>query len=155
MHIYIIAVGNRMPTWIVDGYKDYVSRMPPECSLELKEIPPIKRYKGTDLEKITEKEGRKILDAIPKNCKVIALEIQGRMQTTESLADQLKGWVQDGQDIALLIGGPEGLSVECHDRAEQHWSLSPMTLPHTMVRVIVAEQLYRAWSILKRHPYHR
>lgn len=144
-----------MPSWITEGYKEYAGRLPPECALKLIEIPSIKRTKGADIERITNKEGKKMLEAVPKGCKTIALEIDGSMLTTEDLADQFKGWMQDGRDIALLIGGPEGLSQECHKQAEQYWSLSPMTLPHPLVRVVVAEQLYRAWSILNRHPYHR
>ena len=144
-----------MPSWVIEGYKEYAGRMPPECALKLIEITADKRTKGADLKRISEKEGKRVLEAIPKNCKVIALEIQGKMFSTEKLATQLEDWMQDGRDIALLIGGPEGLSQECLRQAEQHWSLSPMTLPHPMVRVVLAEQIYRAWSILKGHPYHR
>ncbi len=144
-----------MPSWVVEGYKEYAGRMPPECGLNLIEIPADKRAKGADLKRISEKEGKRVLDAIPKNCKVIALEIQGKMFSTEKLATQLENWMQDGRDVALLVGGPEGLSQECLKKAEQHWSLSPMTMPHPMVRVVLAEQIYRAWSILKNHPYHR
>ena len=144
-----------MPSWVVEGYKEYAGRMPPECALNLIEIPADKRAKGADLKRISEKEGKRVLDAIPKNCQVIALEIQGKMFSTEKLATQLEDWMQDGRDVALLIGGPEGLSQECLKKAEQHWSLSPMTMPHPMVRVVLAEQIYRAWSILKNHPYHR
>ena len=144
-----------MPSWVVEGYKEYAGRMPPECALNLIEIPAEKRAKGADLKRISEKEGKRVLGAIPKNCQVIALEIQGKMFSTEKLATQLENWMQDGRDVALLIGGPEGLSQECLKKAEQHWSLSPMTMPHPMVRVVLAEQIYRAWSILKNHPYHR
>ena len=155
MQIYIIAIGNRMPSWVTEGYKEYAGRMPPECALKLIEIPADKRTKGADLKRISEKEGQRVLEAIPKNCKVIALEIQGMKCSTEKLATQLEDWMQVGRDVALLIGRPEGRSQECLKQAEQHWSLSPMTLPHPMVRVELAEQIYRAWSILKNHPYHR
>ena len=144
-----------MPSWVVEGYKEYAGRMPPECALNLIEIPADKRTKGADLKRISEKEGKRVLEAIPKNCKVIALEIQGKMFSTEKLATQLEDWMQNGRDVALLVGGPEGLSQACLKNAEQHWSLSPMTMPHPMVRVVLAEQIYRAWSILKNHPYHR
>ena len=144
-----------MPSWVVEGYKEYAGRMPPECALNLIEIPADKRTKGVDLKRISEKEGKRVLDAIPKNCKVIALEIQGKMFSTEKLSTQLENWMQDGRDVALLVGGPEGLSQECLKKAEQRWSLSPMTMPHPLVRVVLAEQIYRAWSILKNHPYHR
>jgi len=144
-----------MPSWVAEGYKEYAGRMPPECVLKLIEIPADKRTKGANLAKVSEKECRKMMGAIPKNCKVIAMEVQGKMFSTEKLSTFLEDWMQDGRDIALLIGGPEGLSQECLKQAEQHWSLSPMTLPHPMVRVVLAEQIYRAWSILKNHPYHR
>ena len=96
-----------------------------------------------------------MLAAIPKGCRVVALEIQGKPWSTNQLSIQLQNWMQGGQDIALLIGGPEGLAKDCIQRADQSWSLSPLTLPHPMVRVIIAEQLFRAWSILNNHPYHR
>ena len=155
MNIHLIAVGNRMPAWVSDAYQDYAARLPRECSLQLVEISAGKRQKGADLKKIAIEEGKKMLAAIPKGCRVIALEIEGKAWNTAQLSMQLEGWMQGGQDIALLIGGPEGLANDCVQRADSKWSLSPLTLPHPMVRVIVAEQLFRAWSILNNHPYHR
>ncbi|HEC29178.1 MAG TPA: 23S rRNA (pseudouridine(1915)-N(3))-methyltransferase RlmH [Gammaproteobacteria bacterium] len=155
MHIYLIAAGNRMPAWVEEAYKDYASRLPKECSLNLLEINPGKRYKGADIDRIGMEEGERILAAIPKSCQVIALDVGGKAWSTEQLAGQLENWMQSGQDVALLVGGPEGLSDACYKRAGQRWSLSPLTLPHPMVRVILAEQMFRAWSIIARHPYHR
>ncbi|NOY67591.1 MAG: 23S rRNA (pseudouridine(1915)-N(3))-methyltransferase RlmH [Gammaproteobacteria bacterium] len=155
MNIYLIAVGNRMPGWVNEAYQDYAGRLPRECSLKLIEISAGKRQKGADLKKIMAEEGKKMIAAIPKSCRVIALEIKGKSWSTEQLSSQMENWMQGGQDIVLLVGGPEGLSEECVQRADLAWSLSPLTLPHPMVRIILAEQLFRAWSILNNHPYHR
>ena len=155
MHIHVIAVGKRLAGWVEQGYGEYAGRMPPECRLRLVEIPAGKRGKGADLARLMQQEGEAMLAAIPRQARVVALEVGGRPWTTEQLAEQLSAWQQDGRDIALLIGGPEGLAPACRARAELSWSLSPLTFPHPLVRVIVAEQFYRAWSILQNHPYHR
>ena len=155
MNIHLIAVGDKMPRWVQDGYQDYARRMPPECGLLLREISARHRGKNADIPRITRDEGKQMLAAIPKTSRVIALEVNGRGWNTEQLATQLENWMADGRDVALLVGGPEGLAPECRKRADQLWSLSPLTLPHPLVRVVVAEQLYRAWSILRNHPYHR
>lgn len=155
MRLHLIAVGQRMPDWVEQGYQEYARRMPGECSLQLHEIAAGKRGKNADLKRLTEQEGEKVLAAIPKGALVVALEVKGRNWSTEKLAGQLDGWRQQGRDVALLVGGPEGLSEACRQRADIQWSLSPLTLPHPLVRVVVAEQLYRAWSILSNHPYHR
>jgi len=155
MQIHLIAVGNRMPDWVVSAWKDYASRLQNDVTLKLIEVPASKRSKSADLKKIQQEEGDRILAAIPKSCRVVAMAIDGKSWSTEALSEQLQNWMQCGQDIALLVGGPEGLSQACYESADQKWSLSPLTLPHPMVRVIVAEQLFRAWSILHNHPYHR
>ena len=155
MKIHLIAIGDKMPRWVQDGYGEYAGRMPPECRLQLVEISARHRGKNADIARITRDEGRTMLDAIPRDSRVIALEVKGRTWSTEDLARQLENWMASGQDVSLLVGGPEGLSTECRERADQQWSLSPLTLPHPLVRVVVAEQLYRAWSILRNHPYHR
>lgn len=144
-----------MPAWVTQGYEEYARRMPAECSLQLIEIPAGKRSKGADLSRLIDQEGEQTMAAIPKGSKVIALDLKGRAWSTEELAKQMEHWRQDGRDVALLVGGPEGLAPQCQDQAEQCWSLSKMTLPHPVVRIVVAEQLYRAWSILSHHPYHR
>lgn len=155
MRLHLIAVGQRMPDWVDKGYQEYARRMPGDCALQLHEIPAAKRGKNADLKRLTEQEGEKVLAAIPKGALVVALEVGGRNWSTAKLAEQLDGWRQQGRDVALLVGGPEGLADACRQRADIQWSLSPLTLPHPLVRVVVAEQLYRAWSILSNHPYHR
>ncbi len=155
MKIHLIAIGTKMPAWITQGYQDYAQRMPRACQLLLKEIPAEKRTKNSDVQKIKVKEAEKLLDAIPSNCLIIALDVKGRSWSTEKLADNLQNWMMSGRDIALLVGGPEGLTDNVRQRADQLWSLSSLTFPHPLVRLILAEQLYRAWSITANHPYHR
>lgn len=155
MNIYLLAVGNKMPDWVTKGYLEYARRLNSDCRLKLIEIAPGKRGKNADLVRIKKTEGDKILQAIPKACLVVALEVKGKPWSTQELSQQLNHWLHGGQDVALLIGGPEGLSEACVARADIKWSLSPLTLPHPLVRVLLSEQLYRAYSILKNHPYHR
>lgn len=144
-----------MPAWVTQGYEEYARRMPAECSLNLIEIPAGKRGKGADLSRIMRQEGEQVMAAVPRGAKVIAMDVKGRPWSTEQLAEQMDGWRHDGRDVALLVGGPEGLAQQCLDQAETRWSLSNMTLPHPVVRIVIAEQIYRAWSILANHPYHR
>lgn len=155
MQIHLIAVGHKMPGWVVDGYQEFTKRLPSECRLKLVEIAPGRRSKGSDVKRAIQGESQKMIKAIPKGARVIALDERGTAWTTRQLATQFEEWLAAGCDIALLVGGPDGLSDECHRRAVQQWSLSPLTLPHALVRVVVAEQLYRAWSVMKGHPYHR
>lgn len=155
MRISLIAVGSKMPGWVEQGYQEYARRMPADCNLQLVEISAGKRGKGADIVRITRQEGEKMLAAVPKGACIVTLEVTGRAWTTEQLSAELDNWLHDGRDVALLVGGPEGLSPECVARSEQRWSLSNLTLPHPLVRIVVAEQLYRAWSILQNHPYHR
>lgn len=155
MKIYLIAVGNKMPKFVEEGYKEYAKRFPKDCSLELVEIPAQKRSKNADIARITEQEGNQMIAAIPKGALVVTLDIPGKMYNTEQLADELNSWKNSGRDVALLVGGPEGLSPACKALAEKSWSLSPLTLPHPIVRIILAEALYRAWSVTANHPYHR
>ena len=155
MQINLIAVGTKMPDWIQKGFNEYAKRMPVECTLSLIEIPTAQRSKNMGPTQILDREGEEILKAIPKNNRIIALDVLGHSWNTEQLAEQLNSWMQTGRDISLFIGGAEGLSQKCLEKAEIKWSLSPLTFPHLLVRVIVAEQLYRASSILKHHPYHR
>lgn len=155
MRIHLIAVGKRMPAWVEAGYTDYARRLPAECGLSLTEIGAGRRTKGTDLRRLTEKEGEQMLAAVPRGARLIALDVGGRGWSTEQLAEQLRGWLAGGRDLALLVGGPEGLAPACLAAAGERWSLSPLTLPHPLVRVVLAEQIYRAWSLLAGHPYHR
>lgn len=155
MRIHLIAAGTRMPSWVSAGFDDYAGRLPPECRLLLKEIPLGASRSGGDTRKAMREEGEKMLAAVPAGANLIALDVRGKALATEELAKQLNLWLQEGRDQALLIGGPDGLAPDCLARASLKWSLSPLTLPHGLVRVVVAEQLYRAWTILKNHPYHR
>jgi 23S rRNA (pseudouridine1915-N3)-methyltransferase len=155
VRIHLIAAGTRMPAWISDGFTEYAERLPPECRLLLKEIPLGASRSGGDARKAIQEEGSRMLAVLPEGANSVALDVRGRAFNTEELAKQLNQWLQDGRDLALMVGGPDGLAPECLARAASKWSLSPLTLPHGLVRVLVAEQLYRAWSILKNHPYHR
>lgn len=155
MHIHLIAVGTRMPAWVTSGYEEYARRLPRECSLKLIEIPLSKRRKTQSAEKNRQEEGRVMLAAVPDGATLIALDVRGKTWSTEVLATRLQDWLQAGRNIALLVGGPDGLADECLSRADLRWSLSALTLPHALVRVLLAEQLYRAWTVIQGHPYHR
>lgn len=155
MQLHLIAVGQRMPSWVEQGYTEYAKRLPQECSLKLHEVPAGKRGKNADIVRLTRQEGEKMAAAIPKGARVVALEVRGKAWSTEQLAGRLESWMGDGRDVALLIGGPEGIEPGLSAQADERWSLSPLTLPHPLVRIVVAEQLYRAWSVTRGHPYHR
>jgi 23S rRNA (pseudouridine1915-N3)-methyltransferase len=153
--IHLIAVGNRMPRWVAEGYEHYAKRLPDSFRLVLHEIDPIKRGKSISAARVKTLESARILNAIPKGSSCIALDERGKERTTKDLATEINRWMQAGRDMSLLVGGADGLAPECLERASSQWSLSAMTLPHGLVRVVLAEQLYRAWSLLNSHPYHR
>lgn len=155
MRIHLLAVGQKMPDWIKKGYDEYVKRLPVSCSLKLVEIAPGHRGKSADIKRAIEDESQKMLAAIPEGALVVALDEKGKAWSTKALAEQLDEWMHSGRDVALLVGGPDGLSDACRQRAERVWSLSALTLPHPLVRVVLAEQIYRAWSVTQGHPYHR
>ncbi|PQA44794.1 23S rRNA (pseudouridine(1915)-N(3))-methyltransferase RlmH [Amnimonas aquatica] len=155
MKIRLLAVGTRMPDWVTSGYDDYAKRLTDDVRLELVEIPAGKRGKNADVVRLTEKEGEAQLAAIHPQDFVVALEVGGKALSTEDLSQNLGRWLQEGRNISLLVGGPEGLAPAARARADMQWSLSRLTLPHPMVRVLLAEQIYRAWTLLKGHPYHR
>lgn len=144
-----------MPQWVQAGYEEYAKRLPKECQLILKEIEPAKRGKSASVSKLKADEKKRIVAAIPKNAFVVALDVKGKNISTESLAQKLTEWMQYGHDVVLLVGGPDGLDEECLALANWKWSLSALTLPHPIVRVVLAEQIYRAWSVTQNHPYHR
>ncbi|GAC07941.1 23S rRNA (pseudouridine1915-N3)-methyltransferase [Paraglaciecola agarilytica NO2] len=144
-----------MPSWVEQGYQQYVKRFPSDMPLSLTEIPAGKRGKNADIKRILHKEGELTMAAIPKGNRIVTLEVTGKPWDTPTLANNMEKWQMDGRDVSLLIGGPEGLAPECIAASEQKWSLSPLTLPHPLVRIIVAESLYRAWSVNANHPYHR
>ena len=155
MQIYLISVGNRMPEWVKQGYEEYARRLPRECELVLKEVTPGKRLKNTDIARLIRDEGERMMAAVPSGAHVVALDIPGKPWTTPELSEAMRRWLKNGQNVALLVGGPEGLAESARNLAREKWSLSRLTFPHPLVRIIVAEQIYRAWSILSNHPYHR
>ena len=155
MRIKLIAVGGKMPDWVNSGFNEYVKRLPHELKLEVIEVPLGQRGKGADIQRAIAKESRQLLAAIEEKAQVVALDVKGSAWSTEQLAQKLSEWQMSGTNVALLVGGPDGLSPDCLQRAGQSWSLSKLTFPHPLVRVVVAEQLYRAWTLLNNHPYHR
>ncbi|MFT6102186.1 MAG: 23S rRNA (pseudouridine1915-N3)-methyltransferase [Granulosicoccus sp.] len=155
MRVRIIAVGTKMPSWVQDASQDYLKRFPREWQVEFVEIPLGHRGKGQDVAKAIAKEGESMLAAINPRERVIALDVEGKSWSTEQLSQQMQDWQMLGSNVALLVGGPDGLAQGCLDKADQKWSLSALTLPHPLVRVLLSEQLYRGWSILKNHPYHK
>lgn len=155
MKIRLLAVGTGMPDWVQSGYQDYAKRLTRDVTLDLVEIPAGHRGKGADVARLTEKEGDALLAAIRPGERLIALEVGGKSWSTEQLSAEMKNWLMEGRNICLAIGGPEGLSRKVVEKAEARWSLSPLTLPHPLVRVLLSEQLYRAWTLLHGHPYHR
>ncbi len=155
MKIYLVAVGNRMPPWVDSAYREYAARFPRQCRLQLVEVASQKRTKTSDPQRVRELESGALLAAVPKNCRRVVLERSGREYSTEQVARRLRQWMAEGRDVALLIGGPDGLSPAVLDQMEDKWSLSALTFAHPLARVIVAEQLYRAWSIINNLPYHR
>ncbi len=155
MRIKLICVGAKMPNWVSEGYQEYSRRLGVDVKLELVEISLGKRTKGSDVQRLQEKEAALMLAAIGANDLVVTLEVLGKAWSTEKLAANMGDWLHRGSNVCLLVGGPEGLHASCLARADLRWSLSSLTLPHPLVRVVVAEQVYRAWSILHHHPYHK
>ncbi|MCF9034008.1 23S rRNA (pseudouridine(1915)-N(3))-methyltransferase RlmH [Acinetobacter nectaris] len=158
MKIRILTIGQKMPTWVLTGVNDYLKRIQPFVQTQFVEIPMAKRGKNdseADIFKYCQTEGEAILAALKPNEILIALEVNGKELSTENLAKTMKDWMLEGQNIVLAIGGPDGLSDQVRQAAKWHWSLSKLTLPHPLVRVMLIEQLYRAMSINHNHPYHR
>ena len=155
MKINIHAIGKRMPAWVRQGFGDYQSRLPRHIQLQLREINLPERTANSDLLRLKEEEGERLLAGVHADDMVIALDEGGKQWTSRELAGELFGWLQDKRNVSLLVGGPDGLSRVCLDRADRTWSLSRLTLPHMLVRVVLAEQLYRAYAITQNHPYHR
>lgn len=155
MHIHVIAVGERMPAWVAAGFDEYAKRLPRSLRLRLIEVPAGRRTQGADLDRLVRAEGERLLAATPAGAHAIALERTGRRLDTKQLAAALAARMTHGVELAFWIGGPEGLSEECLRRAHEQWSLSALTLAHPLARVVLAEQLYRAWSVIQNLPYHR
>jgi 23S rRNA (pseudouridine1915-N3)-methyltransferase len=156
LKLFIVAVGHRMPAWVDTGYDEYSKRMPREAPLKLVEVKAEPRTDdGGSVERITEAEARRIRAAIPEGAVKVVLDERGKSFGTKDLAARFSGWQMDGRDAAFVIGGADGLADSIKRDADVMWSLSALTLPHGLVRVVLAEQIYRAWTILKNHPYHR
>jgi 23S rRNA (pseudouridine1915-N3)-methyltransferase len=155
MKFFVAAVGHKMPAWIVDGFNEYAKRMPREAKIELLEIKPEPRSSGKTTAQIMQAEAQRIDAALPAGCLRIALDERGAAWTTRQLADKMKQWMGEGHDVAFVIGGADGLDPSLKQGVQQLLALSALTLPHAMVRVLLAEQLYRAYSLLHNHPYHR
>lgn len=155
MRVRLIAVGSRMPKWVREAYEDYITRLGSGLKISLTEIDPGPRSAGRPPQKAMELEGQKLLAAVRKDDYVVALDERGTEMTTRELAAWLKSRMQDGRDLAFLVGGPDGFAPEVLARSDFKWSLSRLTFPHALVRVVLAEQLYRAHGVLANHPYHR
>ncbi len=155
LRLTLLTASNRQPDWVDAGADDYAKRLRGRCTLEIKTVPPARRTATTRVERAMHDEGERLLAQIPAGAHVVALLENGKPWSTKELAAKLEAWMQRGAPVALLVGGPDGLSPECVARASERWSLSPLTLPHGLVRVIAAEALYRAWPLLENHPYPR
>lgn len=155
MRIRLITVGSKMPSWVNEGWQTYLKRFPAELALELVEIPLGTRGKNADIARLMRQEGEQMLARVQPGESIVTLEVTGKAWSTEQLAEQLDDWRLQARTINLMVGGPEGLAPEVIASSQQKWSLSPLTLPHPLVRVLVAEQLYRAWTVISGHPYHK
>ena len=155
MRIHLLALGTRMHKWVEQGFDDYAKRLPRECKLQLVEVHTPNQLRQKSATERLRAEADLIRARLPKRAHIVALDERGRAWKSTELAQQLGRWLELGSDIAMLVGSADGLDDQLKDEAQQLWSLSPLTLPHGMARVLVAEQLYRAWSILNNHPYHR
>lgn len=155
MRIRLLAVGNRMPDWVEQGVEEYRKRLPRDFALEIVEIAPGARGKNADVARAVAQEGQRMRERLRGGERLVALEVEGQSWSTRHLAREADAWRHAGSDVALLVGGPDGLEPGLSASADQRWSLSPLTLPHPLVRLLLAEQLYRAWTLLVGHPYHR
>ena len=155
LRLSLITASNRQPEWVDAGADDYAKRLRGRCTLEIKTVPLARRTATTPVERAMQDEGERMLAQVPTGAHVVALLENGKPWSTKDLAAKLESWMQRGAPVAFLVGGPDGLSSECVARANDRWALSNLTLPHGLVRVVAAEALYRAWSLLENHPYHR
>lgn len=155
LRIVLVAAANRQPAWVVEGYENYARRLGGRWRLELKELALARRSPRGGAERAREAEGAKMLATLPRAARVVALDERGDAWSTSMLAERLERWAGLGEPVFLLLGGPDGLAPACLERASERWSLSALTLPHGLVRVVVAEALYRASTLLEGHPYHR
>ncbi len=155
MQLTVHSVCGKMPAWVAAGVKEYQRRLPRELNLAWRDLPLARRTRSSKPDGLRQQEGEQLLKGLPANDVLIALDVRGTVQSTEAIADSLQDWQMSGRNISFLIGGPDGLSPDCLQRASQRWSFGRLTLPHPLIRVVLAEQLYRAWTITAGHPYHR
>ena len=155
VRIQLITASNKQPSWVAEGYDYYARRLDKRCPLELVEVPLARRSAGGDAARAVEDESRRMLRLAPAGAHLVALAVDGADWSTEQLAGRLEAWLMGGAPVCLLVGGPDGLGPDCLIRATERWSLSRLTLPHGLVRVVIAEALYRAVSLSQGHPYHR
>lgn len=155
MKVRLLAVGTKMPDWVTRGVEEYRKRLPRDFALEVEEIAPGARGKNADTRRAIAQESERLRARLKGDEHLVALEVGGKTWSTEQLARQAEDWRLGGRDVVLLVGGPDGLDPALSASADQRWSLSPLTLPHPLVRILLAEQLYRAWTLMVGHPYHR
>jgi len=155
MKINLICVGKKMPAWVNQGYEEYAKRLNKDCQLKLIEIDMAKRGKTSSPLKYKAEEAKKIRAVLPKGSYLVSLDVKGKQPTTEKLAGKIDQWMHLGRDVSILIGGPDGIDEALLAESDEKMSLSHLTFPHPLVRVVLAEQIYRAWSLLNNHPYHR
>ncbi len=155
MRIRIVAAGSRQPKWLDQGVEEYVRRLPREFKLEFLEIPLGNRSANSNIQRAQEEESKRMLATIRDTDTVVTLNVTGKPLSTEALAKRLSAWIRAGRNLVFLIGGPDGLHPKCQARSDFDWSLSPLTFPHGLVRILLVEQLYRSWTVLNHHPYHR
>ena len=153
MHIRLIAVGDRQPRWVDDAFATYTARFPPQWKFRTETIATAKRT--GDTRRAIDKEAEAILGKLSPGEQVVLLDERGKQLTSKNLAERLQSWQADGRNLTFIIGGPDGVSDRCRQRADLTWSLSDLTLPHGIARILFSEQLYRAWSLITGHPYHR
>jgi 23S rRNA (pseudouridine1915-N3)-methyltransferase len=155
LKLIVAAIGHRMPGWVQDAWSEYARRFPRGLTLELKEIPLARRSRNADIDALRRSEGQALLAAVPAGYRVVALDERGKQWSTAELANRLETWMQHEHGVCFLVGGPDGITAACRKQADEVWSLGRLTLPHPLVRAVLAEQLYRAWTITRNHPYHR
>ena len=155
MQLIVAAIGHRMPSWVQQAWTEYSRRFPRSFSLELREIPMARRSSKSDIGRLREQEGQALLSTVPAGFRIVALDERGKQWSTMELAGHMETWMMEEHGVCLLVGGPDGLPSICRQKAHDTWSLGRLTLPHPLVRVVLSEQLYRAWSITQNHPYHR
>lgn len=155
MKLNLVCVGTRMPSWVEEGVSEYRKRLPRDFELSISEVAIGHRGKNADIARAMAREGDACLKAVPAGDFLVSLDVTGRQFSTEALAEEIRRVRDSGRNLSLLVGGPDGLARECLDASDARWSLSALTFPHPIVRIVLAEQLYRVWSLLNSHPYHR